>query len=535
MQLGDYSRAVQDFKLALQSPSAHRHKLHYLHYDLALALMYVGRLDEARHEIVHAIKRDPTNKMLWVARGIIHRRMDRYKDARDDYTTLRHLARKTGHDDYSREVLVRLFGMLMALRLTMSLLQQSVQLARLEAAAESGTAKAAEEERAKRRKVLDPFEEALRTPPGRRTDLQLELLARECKLYAKWFSRFPKDVLTHLWSKLKLLQFEPGQRIISIGFALARARACARPHARRRAPHPDSSRPHIRSSKPDAFYIAITGELSVRVSRDSVSTGGARAFAARLEGNEMEVATLTAGDTFGELAIMRRQKREASIVAKTKARVLALPAEEYRNTVQLLEDRQLAAKVEFLREALLFESWSEEQLAHVASIAQTRHYERGAAVVTQDEEAQKLYFVRKGVVNVLRGVTEQEPPFSVVNTRVCALTSGDFFGEQSVLDPMSGRYPATFVCDTYVELLEINKRQIDSGWITGRVRQWIKELAVRYPEDAKVLQMALDKQIWDKRQADIVEMLARERTRMAGTRSQGSLYANPVKHRSQWR
>ena len=36
-----------------------------------------------------------------------------------------------------------------------------------------------------------------------------------------------------------------------------------------------------------------------------------------------------------------------------------------------------------------------------------------------------------------------------------------FFGEMSLLDPWEGQHPGTVVADTYVELLVINKKQID--------------------------------------------------------------------------
>lgn len=53
----------------------------------------------------------------------------------------------------------------------------------------------------------------MRTPAKRRSDAQCSLLARECKVWSKFFLRFTEDVLESMWSSLEQENFDQGDRI----------------------------------------------------------------------------------------------------------------------------------------------------------------------------------------------------------------------------------------------------------------------------------------------------------------------------------
>lgn len=136
--------------------------------------------------------------------------------------------------------------------------------------------------------------------------------------------------------------------------------------------------------------------------------------------SEVHLTDLKPGDTFGELGIRTNSVREASVVAlavraaraggaalvgrltrrgfphvlrvlrgvlrpATAAaqpmELLLLPADEYRATIKIMEDRMLEEKIEFFRGTLVFDSLPHDALMHIASVAHTRYFDRDSVVI----------------------------------------------------------------------------------------------------------------------------------------------------------
>jgi CRP-like cAMP-binding protein len=91
------------------------------------------------------------------------------------------------------------------------------------------------------------------------------------------------------------------------------------------------------------FYLLSSGEVSVRVR----------------EANNKEVARLTAGTFFGEIAVVTRQPRSATVVAVTPSRLLSFPRaplmdliRDYPQLREVIGTAALARAEENLRQAL---------------------------------------------------------------------------------------------------------------------------------------------------------------------------------------
>ena len=70
----------------------------------------------------------------------------------------------------------------------------------------------------------------------------------------------------------------------------------------------------------EAFYILVSGQ--------------ARVARAGLEGaEEQDLATLSAGEFFGETGILRRQPREASVYARGETEVIELPRSDFESII----------------------------------------------------------------------------------------------------------------------------------------------------------------------------------------------------------
>jgi CRP-like cAMP-binding protein len=68
----------------------------------------------------------------------------------------------------------------------------------------------------------------------------------------------------------------------------------------------------------DKFFIVVEGEAEVVREED---------------GKERQIASLSAGQLYGEVAIMRDQPRSATVRAKTDTRLLALERDDFRDLI----------------------------------------------------------------------------------------------------------------------------------------------------------------------------------------------------------
>lgn len=103
--LGHYEAAVRDLTAAMRAPTAARHRLEFAFYNRGLAHAQLGEYDAAVEDLGRALRKDPVNKLFWDARGLIHRRALQFREARDDYTTLRSLARRKPDDEVAKRIL----------------------------------------------------------------------------------------------------------------------------------------------------------------------------------------------------------------------------------------------------------------------------------------------------------------------------------------------------------------------------------------------------------------------------------------------
>ena len=101
----------------------------------------------------------------------------------------------------------------------------------------------------------------------------------------------------------------------------------------------------------------------------------------------------------------------------------------------------------FLSEVPLFQGLSEEQLQPIYDAMVLRHYRSGETIVHQDDsQSQTFYLIVSGTVNVV--VLSPEGKQAILAT----LSSGEFFGEMSILDgePRSATVVAEHDCEVYL-------------------------------------------------------------------------------------
>ena len=170
------------------------------------------------------------------------------------------------------------------------------------------------------------------------------------------------------------------------------------------------------------------------------------------------VATLSAGDYFGELALLNQAPRAATVRALTTLDVLELTAEAFKQLVsptwQLRERMQQAVQLRLsIANMPLFSGLGPAERDLLMSRVREESFEAGREIIRQGEAGDRFYIVREGQVRVLRADGDQ-------TARVLAvLGPGEFFGELALLNAAPRN--ATVVSLTPVRLWSLDRRDFD--------------------------------------------------------------------------
>ena len=82
------------------------------------------------------------------------------------------------------------------------------------------------------------------------------------------------------------------------------------------------------------------------------------------------------------------------------------------------------------------------------------------------------------------------------NVTIAHLSSGDYFGEMAILEPWTGAMHYTVVCDTFTQLLAIDKRQFPHDLMHSDMRRLVEEHAVRVPKITHALARMVEAENW---------------------------------------
>jgi CRP-like cAMP-binding protein/Fe-S-cluster-containing hydrogenase component 2 len=169
---------------------------------------------------------------------------------------------------------------------------------------------------------------------------------------------------------------------------------------------------------------------------------------------DSRLATLGAGDLFGEMTCMNFYPRSATVRAKTACTVL----EMLRNVLDIMRrNRAFRARVEdnyraralesHLRGIPMFASLTPEFISHLRNRVELRQYSPGQLICRQGEPAHSFFLVRIGFVKV----TETHPGGDLV---LAYIGRGGFFGELSLLG--GGVRTANCIALDHVEAVRIH-------------------------------------------------------------------------------
>jgi putative peptide zinc metalloprotease protein len=195
----------------------------------------------------------------------------------------------------------------------------------------------------------------------------------------------------------------------------------------------------IRQGEPgNEFFIVESGKVQVWVQNENLES--------------QQVNSLSAGQFFGEAALVTNAPRNATIIAETPAILLSLGREDF--DILVMHHHEFAKNIKaniqakwILRHMPIFDELDAIELNYLASRLKTETFKAGEMVIRQGDIGDKFYIVNSGELRIFRdengGTIELDHH-----------TAGDYFGEIALMQ----RSPrmATVVTLTDVELFSLD-------------------------------------------------------------------------------
>ncbi|RXN00423.1 Cyclic nucleotide-binding domain-containing protein 2 [Acipenser ruthenus] len=135
-----------------------------------------------------------------------------------------------------------------------------------------------------------------------------------------------------------------------------------------------------------SFYFVFSGQIAVTQDQD-----GSSAFI------DPEPIFMMKGASFGEVALLKDLRRNATIVCMEETELLVVDREDFFNH-QLDQElhREFQRRYSFFRSLDLFCSWSDEDLATLADHCKAEEFNHGQVILRDSSETKNIVFITKG-------------------------------------------------------------------------------------------------------------------------------------------
>ncbi len=201
----------------------------------------------------------------------------------------------------------------------------------------------------------------------------------------------------------------------------------------------------------DCMYIILEGAVDVRIKA--------------VGGREITIATLKAGEFFGEQALLpgATGKRNASVRALQSSELFKITKKDVALGISQDEDLgAIAADIEatpeedrvkmLIRGVRLFRSLSKKDLDQIDTWTDVVSFDADDIVVREAEDGDFMYIVLDGSVEVF--VVDEDGQIVVL----AELFKGNYFGEQALLPDGSGKRNANVRANGPVTLVKVAKK-----------------------------------------------------------------------------
>jgi CRP-like cAMP-binding protein len=119
------------------------------------------------------------------------------------------------------------------------------------------------------------------------------------------------------------------------------------------------------------------------------------------ESTSIEVASLGAGTSFGELALLRDATRAASIQCVEPSIVAILSKSDYKRILGSFQEKQINDKIEYLYGLPPFKKWSKVSLMKLSYYFTEKEVRKGTVLYKEGDELTNVYIIKSGEFKVL--------------------------------------------------------------------------------------------------------------------------------------
>ena len=110
----------------------------------------------------------------------------------------------------------------------------------------------------------------------------------------------------------------------------------------------------------------------------------------------IEVATLPAGCSYGELALIRHKPRAATIRATEDCHFAVLEKIDYQKVFGKIQEKILNQKIDFLKSVVVFKSWNRVAVAKLTYYFKEVELLRGHYLYREGEPCRQTFVIQSG-------------------------------------------------------------------------------------------------------------------------------------------
>lgn len=140
------------------------------------------------------------------------------------------------------------------------------------------------------------------------------------------------------------------------------------------------------------------------------------------------IKTFGPGVVFGELAILYKARRFASIKVTRDAFVWALDRKIFQKIMMKTGSQEREQNIKFLSSVRVLQGVSEDVLHKIGDLLKREFYATSSTIIRQGDQGDKFYIIRGGSVTVTKRMNDGD--VRIVGT----LKRGDYFGEQALIN-----------------------------------------------------------------------------------------------------
>lgn len=231
--------------------------------------------------------------------------------------------------------------------------------------------------------------------------------------------------------------------------------------------------------KGEFFYLILEGQVQISIINDDK----------KLE----QICILGPGGSFGELALIRDQPRLATITCLKDTHFATLCQKDYKRVLGHIDEKILDELLSFFSSLPTFAGWRKKKLTKLIYYFKLVKFKRNQVIFHEGEQAESVFIVRKGEVEILKSVKVERPltrKFGndgrivpvlkkgdfVMNAKISIEGIGEIIGDDDILKD-SGRSFSCICYSSAAELLEISKSDFKK-WV--RTEDSLAQLSERH-------------------------------------------------------